>query len=284
MTPSKETGGLGYHKAVIDVPSDAWGMDLVFADNDSRAHGGGGGFVDDNGGLDYHIPVQTHDEEGTATAAGGGGGGLTQGGDLSSSTSMRKRSQSPSRTRTIQCLKIVHIAVEMAPIAKVGGMGDVVTALGRAVQDEGHQVECILPKYDCINYSQVQGLVQEASFPFGGTQVKVWKGLVEELPTIFLEPENGHFWVGCIYGKNNDAQRFGFFCGAALEFLKRRGEAMRPDVIHCHDWPTAPIAWGDRAGSRCIFTIHNLSYGADLVGRAMATCEVATTVSPTYAR
>jgi starch synthase len=38
-------------------------------------------------------------------------------------------------------LKVVHISVEMAPIAKVGGMGDVVTALGRAVQEYGHQVE-----------------------------------------------------------------------------------------------------------------------------------------------
>lgn len=33
-----------------------------------------------------------------------------------------------------------------------------------------------------------------------------------------------------------------------------------------------------------MFTIHNLNYGADLVGRAMQACEVATTVSPTYAR
>lgn len=48
-------------------------------------------------GLDYHIPV----EGGTGTLPG---------------------------------LYIAHIAVEMAPIAKVGGMGDVVTALARAVQ------------------------------------------------------------------------------------------------------------------------------------------------------
>ncbi len=51
-------------------------------------------------------------------------------------------------------------------------------------------------------------------------KVKVWKGIVEELKTTFLEPDNGHFWAGCIYGKNNDSQRFGFFCGAALEYLK----------------------------------------------------------------
>ena len=34
------------------------------------------------------------------------------------------------------------------------------TALGRAVKEEGHQVEVILPKYDCINYSKVVDLKQ----------------------------------------------------------------------------------------------------------------------------
>ena len=44
-------------------------------------------------------------------------------------------------------LHVVHVAVEMAPICKVGGLGDVVTALGRAVQEEGHMVEVILPRW-----------------------------------------------------------------------------------------------------------------------------------------
>jgi starch synthase len=56
------------------------------------------------------------------------------------------------------------------------------------------------------------------------------------------------------------------------------------DVMHCHDWQTAPVAWGDKGRARSVFTIHNLNYGSDLVGRAMAACDVATTVSPTYAR
>ena len=44
-------------------------------------------------------------------------------------------------------LHVVHMAVEMAPICKVGGLGDVVTALGRAVQEQGHMVEVILPRH-----------------------------------------------------------------------------------------------------------------------------------------
>ena len=44
--------------------------------------------------------------------------------------------------------------------AQVGGMGDVVTALARAVQEEGHDVSVILPKYDVINYAEVRAIGQ----------------------------------------------------------------------------------------------------------------------------
>lgn len=39
---------------------------------------------------------------------------------------------------------------------QVGGMGDVVTALGRAVLEQGHAITAMLPKYDCLDYSQVR--------------------------------------------------------------------------------------------------------------------------------
>lgn len=40
------------------------------------------------------------------------------------------------------------------------------------------------------------------------------------LSTVFLEPQNGFFWVGCIYGRNDDASRFSWFCGAAAEYIR----------------------------------------------------------------
>eukprot|EP01025_Chloroclados_australasicus_P026535 TRINITY_DN26388_c1_g1_i6.p1 TRINITY_DN26388_c1_g1~~TRINITY_DN26388_c1_g1_i6.p1 ORF type:complete len:800 (+),score=97.95 TRINITY_DN26388_c1_g1_i6:62-2461(+) len=153
-----------------------------------------GGFQDNNHGLDYHIPIQ-------------GGQG------------------------TLPGLNVVHISVEMAPIAKVGGMGDVVTALGRAVQDLGHKVTVILPKYDCIKYDQVEGLHKEGGFHVQGSFVRVWKGKVEQLDVIFIEPENGTFWVGCIYGRQDDSQRFAYFCRAALEYLKHG--SLKADIVHC---------------------------------------------------
>lgn len=42
-------------------------------------------------------------------------------------------------------LHVVHITAEMAPHAKVGGLGDVVTGLARACLGRGHNVEIMLP-------------------------------------------------------------------------------------------------------------------------------------------
>lgn len=124
-------------KCVWQVPKDAHVIDLVFSDT-GDLHGG---FHDNNGGLDYHIPV-----------AGAEG--------------------------QLKPLHVVHVTVEMAPIAKVGGLADVVTALGRAVQDEGHRVEVIMPKYDVLDYSQVVGLEKSRGYHFGGSFVEAWIGKV----------------------------------------------------------------------------------------------------------
>lgn len=241
LMESAVPGGVGFHRASLQVPEDAWDLDMVFADSANEA-----AFCDNNTGLDYHVPV------------------------------VGSRQTRPQ-------LNVVHVAVEMAPVAKVGGMGDVVTALARAVQDEGHRVSVIIPKYDCLDYDEVRDLHLIKDYFWSGTQIKVWQGQVEGLTTIFLEPSNGTFWVGCIYGRNDDAARFGFFCGAALEYLNFQSDS-RADIVHAHDWQSAPMAFGNlQRGTKAAFTIHNLNFGADLIGRAMGGAAVCTTVSPTYA-
>ncbi|KAI3740949.1 hypothetical protein L2E82_31424 [Cichorium intybus] len=232
----------------VKVPLDAYLMDFVFSEKESDD-----GVFDNKNGMDYHVPVS---------------GGITK--------------EPP--------MHIVHISVEMAPIAKVGGLADVVTSLSRAVQDLNHNVDIILPKYDCLNLSNVKDFGFHKSYSWGGTEIKIWFGKVEGLSVYFLEPQNGLFWKGCIYGCNNDGERFGFFCHAALEFLLQSGS--HPDVIHCHDWSSAPVAWLFKdeymhyglSKARIVFTIHNLEFGAQLIGKAMAYADKATTVSPTYSR
>ena len=44
---------------------------------------------------------------------------------------------------------IVMISTECAPVAKVGGLADVVYGLGGELEIRGNSVEIILPKYSC---------------------------------------------------------------------------------------------------------------------------------------
>ena len=187
-------------------------------------------------------------------------------------------------------LYVVHIAAEMAPIAKVGGLGDVVTALGRAVQEVGHQVEVILPRYDFFLQSPLLGATQfETDFEWEGTHIFVSSCMVEDLRCWFIEPANGMFATSTVYQGASDAAKFDFFSRAALEFLLRTQR--QPDILHCHDWSTAEVAksyWNEYHAyglwrPKVVFTIHNLNYGAAAIGDAAYFSQRFTTVSPSYA-
>ncbi|NOZ04809.1 MAG: glycogen synthase, partial [Chloroflexi bacterium] len=115
-----------------------------------------------------------------------------------------------------------------------------------------------------------------------------------------------------IYGYDDDAQRFLFFCKAALQAVQTLG--WQPDVIHCNDWHTGAVpvwladdnfAGGFFARAATVYTIHNLAYQGvfpasvwDVTGEPPAArgdlvnfmalgighAGAITTVSPTYAR
>ena len=47
------------------------------------------------------------------------------------------------------------VASECAPVAKAGGLGDVVFGLSRELEIRGHAVEIVLPKYGCMRHEDV---------------------------------------------------------------------------------------------------------------------------------
>ncbi|KAK9936718.1 hypothetical protein M0R45_013546 [Rubus argutus] len=193
-------------------------------------------------------------------------------------------------SQTSSALHVVHIAAEMAPVAKVGGLGDVVTGLGKALQKKGHLVEIVLPKYDCMEYDRVRDLrfsycrsldvVVESYFDGRLFKNKIWVGTVEGLPVYFIEPLHPDklFWRGQFYGERDDFKRFSFFSRAALEFLLQAGK--KPDIIHCHDWQTAfvaPLYWDLYApkglnSARICFTCHNFEYQGTAPASELASC------------
>ncbi len=179
----------------------------------------------------------------------------------------------PPPSRMIAPMFVVMISSELAPVAKVGGLGDVVYGLSRELELRGNAVEIILPKYSHMRYDHVWGLTrayENLLVPwFGGAvSTSVWFGFVHGRKCFFIEPHSADnfFNRGVYYGQADDVMRYAFFCRAAMEFLYKTGK--HPDIIHCHDWQTALVPvllWeiyqhlGMRH-SRVCFTVHNFRH------------------------
>ncbi len=177
---------------------------------------------------------------------------------------------------------IAQITPELAPVAKVGGLGDVVFGLSRELEIRGNSVEIIVPKYDCMRYDHIWGLqmdMQDLWVPWydGSIHCSVWFGFVHGRKCFFIEPHSSDnfFNRGIFYGCDDDVMRFAFFSRAALEFLLRSGK--RPDILHCHDWQTGlvPILQfemyqhGGLHNQRVCYTIHNFKHQGSTGGEVL---------------
>ena len=222
-------------------------------------------------------------------------------------------------------LKILFLSAEVAPFAKRGGLGDVAGSLPKALHELGHDVRVVMPAYgnieDSIDSGQFDLLAKEGGLlvPMGGGSepAGVFEGALpgSRVP-IYLIAESNLFRRPEVYGYPDDAVRFSFFSRAALELTRTIG--WRPDLVHAHDWHTAPaITWLATAGQRIpffqniptLFTIHNLShqgktdwqifdylgiwthslveesYGeVNFMARGIQHATMINTVSPTYAK
>lgn len=168
---------------------------------------------------------------------------------------------------------VVMISSECAPVAKVGGLADVVFGLSREIAIRGNHVEIILPKYDCMRYDQIQDLhivLDDLWVPYYEQwwHCSVFHGMVHNRSIYFIEPHSykNFFDRGVLYGHHDDVERFAFFCRAALEFMLKTNR--HPDIIHCHDWQTGlvPVLLSDMykhygmTHPRVCYTLHNLMH------------------------
>lgn len=166
--------------------------------------------------------------------------------------------------------KVLFVAAELNPLAKAGGLGDVVGSLPGALCQAGHDVRITIPRYGSINLEGYQA-VRQGSFtiPFMGGQeeINIVRVLLRDVVPVYLLENTTYFDRPTIYGENDDLERFLLFSVAAMEVPKKLN--WQPDILHCHDWhtgivgPLLKIAYrNDAFYSSCasIFTIHNLAY------------------------
>lgn len=150
-------------------------------------------------------------------------------------------------------MKIIHVATECAPVAKVGGLGDVVYGLSRAFVALGHDILVIIPRYGCLR----EDLIDNFHLAHKGEDFDVWTGEVDGVPVYFLDIPDS-FAEGLIYGGKDDPRDFIRFSTAAYQWICRFHNDV--DVIHLHDWPVAPLVLHARGQHKVCGTIHNIAH------------------------
>lgn len=169
---------------------------------------------------------------------------------------------------------VVHIASEMYPFSKTGGLADVLGALPAEQRRQGAQVAVITPHYGHMSEMKRLRLVHSGipvGYPWAPITAQVYQG-VEQGVTVYFIHRSEYFdrlgYYNSSYGDYFDnCERFIFFCRAALEWCRHLDRA--PDIIHAHDWQAALVSayvhfWRQTdpfwATTRTVVTLHNLAF------------------------
>ncbi|MCH9613209.1 MAG: Glycogen synthase [Chlamydiia bacterium] len=163
-------------------------------------------------------------------------------------------------------MRITHVSSEIAPLAKAGGLGDVLYGLSKALIKSGEEVEIILPKYSHVDFGPLGTLPPITVLEDGKHYTcAMHKADLDGIPLILIE--HPYFERGTIYGEADDNDRFLFFSLAAMIYLQDRIQPP-PHILHLHDWPTSAasllythtFALKHLRIPKVILTIHNIEH------------------------
>ncbi|NOX44503.1 MAG: glycogen synthase GlgA [Caldiserica bacterium] len=167
-------------------------------------------------------------------------------------------------------MKILFVAAECAPFAKVGGLADVVPALARALKELGVEAAIFIPRYRGVEDKTELERCGGARVPIAGEEraCVILRGALPkgEVPVYFLDYPP-YFDRPGIYGEGGEEypdslERFALLSRVALELPDAVG--FSPDVLHVHDWHAALVPVYARTvggtDAAALLTIHNLAY------------------------
>lgn len=178
-------------------------------------------------------------------------------------------------------MRILFLSPEVAPFAKVGGLGDVGAALPRQLHALGHDVRVFLPLYPRVerHLRSVETVIPRLDFTLGPRALSCAILRTElpgstcpvhlvSCPQLFGRPE--------IYDGDDVHVRFAAFSWASL--LAAKAMNFAPDIVHVNDWPTgltplilrARFADDPHLGrARSVVTIHNLGHQGTFDARVL---------------
>ncbi|MCW3110872.1 MAG: glycogen synthase, partial [Segetibacter sp.] len=169
-------------------------------------------------------------------------------------------------------MEILHISAECYPIAKAGGLGDVVGALPKYQNKLGHVAKVVMPMYRTKFLHnndwdvEFKGNTNLGPRNFDYTIIKERTNKLGY--ELFLVDIYGLLDREKIYGYDDDVERFAAFQIAVVHWLTY-APSKKPDIVHCHDHQAGLIpfmmkycydfSWSV-GGLKTVLTIHNAQY------------------------
>ena len=168
--------------------------------------------------------------------------------------------------------RILHVAAEIFPWQKTGGLGDVMAGLPPALAGLGLDVRLLLPGLPALQSALAPFSGETWLEPaFGARAVRLRHGRVGPLPAYILDAPDLYDRPGGLYADPegrpfaDNHRRFALLGWAAARMAEAEA-GWQPDIIHAHDWHAALAPAFLKAGNRQprgVFTIHNLAYQGD---------------------
>lgn len=167
-------------------------------------------------------------------------------------------------------MEILHVSAECYPVAKAGGLGDVVGALPKYQNKLGHIAKVVMPMFRTpFLFNHEFEVVHKGGFYMGSrfidfTVIKEKKNLLGF--DLYLVDINGLLDRERIYGYDDDSFRFLAFQISVVDWLGHWQDS--PDIVHVHDHHAGLIpfmmqhcfAYRHLSGIKTILTIHNAQY------------------------
>ncbi len=171
-------------------------------------------------------------------------------------------------------MKVLHVAAEVYPLVKTGGLADVVAALPVAQAQQGADVRLLLPGLPAV-LEGVQGArtVIDIGTCFGAMRVRLLLGRMPgtQLPVYVIEAPYLYRRGGSPYQDSageewpDNLQRFALLGWVAAHLAGADADpAWVPDVVHAHDWHAAMacayMAEHTSTAAASVLTVHNMAF------------------------
>ncbi len=178
------------------------------------------------------------------------------------------------RTRA-RTLRVLHVAAELYPWVKTGGLGDVVAALPPALLTQGIDARLCLPGFPAfLDAFHLTDAVRLAT-PFAGERVRVALATLpgSKIAAYLVDHPPFYDRPGSPYGGPDgrdwpdNHRRFALLSWVAAALGQGADPNWRPDIVHAHDWHAGLVPAYLKAGNAqgnetpaSVFTVHNLAF------------------------